>query len=544
MLMNLKKDNNLSFILFLPPIYVSILYYIKIYFNHFYQQVILFGPQMELINLLLFVLILFLTSKQFIVYKNYDCAALSSILFLCIILPQIDSRIYLIYELYLKGFYIAILMILSCFCLSKKNKNIPPCLLFTFFFIPFLYDIFSSYMSGLTLDWYHSRPSRLNLFPISIFWVENEKPFFDVLVLSGFFIYLLILSFAMKNQKNRNIEKMVFHKWTILLIIIIASGFHMIYSKKILAYNDNIQGYTSMHLGELNSAEKYFQKVLSYFPTYQKTILNMGAVFMHKKKYAKARQYFHNALKNDPDNETAHLQLGRIYLNEKKIKMALMHLKKVLVIHPNSIQANENLGYLYFDQNKNSEALKHFQSVVDLDPTNIKGLYNLAITLSHFGQSDDSINLLSDALLINPLYVEAHDNIGVAYVNNGNIDKAVMHFRKALQINPSYQPAQKHFESLTKRIFDLARSCEMNHKLDKAISLYQKLSGFRPEWSGSLYYNISRIFSQKKDIEAAIYWLKKAVAHHFCSWDVLKSEKHFETIRNHPYYLGLTRKKE
>jgi tetratricopeptide (TPR) repeat protein len=397
------------------------------------------------------------------------------------------------------------------------------------------------------LDWHHCRPSRLNFVPITFFILENESAFFDALFVSGF---LLIIIFSLKKQTHSIKEKALylsnigFHNWAIIVISIIASCSHLVFSKRILAYNNNIQGYISMHLGKLNIAEKYFQKALSYDPTYQKTNLNMGTVFMHKKEYEKACHYFNNVLNKEPENETAHLQLGIIYLKEKKLERAFIHLKKVLMINPKSIQAHEDLGYLYFAQNKYSEAIKHFQSVVDLDPANINGLYNLAIALSHFGNTDASIDLLSDVLIINPLYVEAHDNIGVAYVNKGNIEKAVMHFHKAMQINPAYQSAQKHFESLTKRIFDFARSCENNHKLNKAISLYQKLSEFRPEWSGSLYYNISRIYAQINDVTSAVNSLKKAVENNFCSWDVLKSEKQFETIKHHPYYQGLIRKKE
>jgi tetratricopeptide (TPR) repeat protein len=168
----------------------------------------------------------------------------------------------------------------------------------------------------------------------------------------------------------------------------------------------------------------------------------------------------------------------------------------------------------------------------------------MAIALSSTGQSIESIDLLCDALMINPFFVEAHDNIGVAFVNKGNIEKAVSHFRIALQINPEYQPAKKHFESLTKRIFDFAKDCEAKYQFDKAISLYKNLSKFRPQWSGSLYYNISRIYSQKKNAEHSIYWLKKAVENNFCSWDVLKAEKHFQTIKHHPFYKRLIRKKE
>jgi len=544
-----KIEKILPIIFILPLIYISIFLGIKIYFYTWYQQLILFSSINKFVELTLFAIILICAIRFIIYYKNYSFLAIACILFIYSCLSQNDNRIH---QIYFRGFFISSLCIYSYICLLTKQNNlyrfIPKRYYFPFFFIPFLYLLFTSYLSGLSLDWYHSRPSRLNDLPISIFFAEQDKSYFDILLYSGFLIFFVELSNSnIKDQmieKDLYVNKTGFNKWIIIIIILIAGGSHIFFSERILAYNNNIQAYILMHLDKLDKAEKYFKKVLLYSPENTKAMLNIGAVYMFKNEYIIARHYFNTVLKKKPDNENANFQLGFIDKIEGKIDNAFIRFKKALEVNPDSIKIHENLGSLYFDQNNFSKAFMHFQSVVDLDPGYPKGLYHLAIVLSKMGQKEASAELLSDALMLNPFYVEAHDNIGVTYVNKGNIEKAVMHFRIAMQINPEYQPAKKHFESLTKRIFDFARSCESNDQPDKAISLYKKLSKIRPQWSGSLYYNISKLYSQKKDAETSIDWLKKAVENNFCSWDILKADNNFETIKHHPFYQHLIRKKE
>jgi Tfp pilus assembly protein PilF len=431
---------------------------------------------------------------------------------------------------------------------EKLQAQVPTFYFFLFIVLPFFFYFFSTCLSGLAIDWYYSRPSRLNTFPVSIFFVENEKPFFDVLLLSGVLIHILSVSYSIKQSApvmlKHHLYLKAFSRWVLIAVFMISGCTYMFFSKRMLVYNHNIQAYTLMRLNKLDKAENFLNKVFIYSPTDIKAKLNLITILIHKGEYHNARHYLQEVLEQEPDNENAHLQLGIISMNEKDFENAINLFQKVLEKNPHSLKAHENLGYLFYDQNKASEAFIHFHSVVELDATNPKGLYNLAITLSRLGQSDNSIELLSDALLINPLYVEAHDNLGVAFVNKGNIEKAVHHFQTALQIDPEYEPALNHFKGLTKRIFEFARYCETAHNFDKAISLYKKLSKFRPQWSGSLFYNISRIYSQKHDEKKSVHWLKKAVENNFCSWDILKADRHFETIRNHPYYLSLIRKIE
>jgi tetratricopeptide (TPR) repeat protein len=78
----------------------------------------------------------------------------------------------------------------------------------------------------------------------------------------------------------------------------------------------------------------------------------------------------------------------------------------------------------------------------------------------------------------------------------------------------------------------------IDKKYDRAISLFKKMIGLRPD-NAEGYYNIACIYSKENRIEESIDWLKQAIERGYKNWDLLKTDKDLENIRGSMYYKEL-----
>ena len=98
-----------------------------------------------------------------------------------------------------------------------------------------------------------------------------------------------------------------------------------------------------------------------------------------------------------------------------------------------------------------------------------------------------------EALRIRPDFVEAHMALGDALATRGKTPEAVEHYREAMRINPAAKPL--------------------------------------------VYYNMACMYALENRVEEAIECLQKAVKNGFHDWDLLKTDKDLENIRNSALYV-------
>jgi len=565
----LETSNSFRKIIFYSPIVLFfVFFHIKFEYHEIYQKLfsikIFLNYAIVIFLLISSILFAYLSRYYFkssayfqgAIYTNITALFILPILFLSIC----QQKNYM-YELYLSGLNLTISICFIFFCAAffiKNNQNkiinfnSDDCYLVSFFVLTFAYYIYHSYLIGIIIEWYNSRPSLINQFPVTYLFVDNDKIVIDFLLSVCIFIFVLtkIMNKNIAENKililnNARVERLkCIYVFVLSIMAIITFCIHMYCSKKILPYNFNIQVYTLANVGSFNKASDLIKKVLVVKPDDKKAQLNYAMTLFIKNEFKLALNVYNRIIKVDPDNEIAHTQAGIIYLNQNKIEKAIRHFEKVLKKNSRSIIAHEKMGYIRYVQGKIFESRYHFEKVRELNPNSAKSYLNLAIAASFSGQVDQSIKLLKDSLFIEPLCVEAHDNLGAALVSRGNIEEAINHFYIALQLNPEYKQSQNNLESITKGIFNLAKKFEDNHKYDKAIEMYTKLSKFRPDWSAYMFFNIGRIYSKLSKAGQSICWLKKAVRINFDLWEVFEKDRAYSYIQQHAHFKSVLLKKD
>jgi len=146
----------------------------------------------------------------------------------------------------------------------------------------------------------------------------------------------------------------------------------------------------------------------------------------------------------------------------------------------------------------------------------------------------DDLTLWSDAAKKSPDKMRVHHNLGRAYLMGGDINKAIQEAEIALRLSDRYIRKES-----VKFILNLLGGAYLDKgEIDKALSMYNRAIEVAPNFATS-YYNVSCLYSLKKERAKAIEYLKKAIALDLRykekarvdqDFNSLKEEKEFEEL--------------
>jgi len=75
----------------------------------------------------------------------------------------------------------------------------------------------------------------------------------------------------------------------------------------------------------------------------------------------------------------------------------------------------------------------------------------------------------------------------------------------------------------------------IREEYDEAISVFGKMIRLWPNSAGA-YYNVACIYAKQNRIVESTEWLKKAIQRGYSNWDLIKTDKDLENIRDTSYY--------
>ena len=105
---------------------------------------------------------------------------------------------------------------------------------------------------------------------------------------------------------------------------------------------------------------------------------------------------------------------------------------------------------------------------------------------------------------------------------------AVKNYRTVLSLNP------KHLGVLN----NLAVIYTSKDQIEDAIKLFNKIIAMEPDNPVS-YYNIACVYARQNKKDQSLKWLEKSIDKGFHNWELLKTDKDLENIRNTQYYEKL-----
>jgi tetratricopeptide (TPR) repeat protein len=165
--------------------------------------------------------------------------------------------------------------------------------------------------------------------------------------------------------------------------------------KSLELYNNSANSYFQLAeryrgLGDCESAERLFLKVLTMDPAHEFAYVDLGWCYNFRQEYVKAKQTLEQAVALFPNNEQAHINLGWTYsFNEEYIK-AIAEFQKAIAINPGSDWAYVNLGWSYTRRLSCGPAEEAYQKAAEINPTNKRHYQALANCYEMLGDYDSA----------------------------------------------------------------------------------------------------------------------------------------------------------
>jgi len=314
--------------------------------------------------------------------------------------------------------------------------------------------------------------------------------------------------------------------------------------------------------GEANEAIEHFRRALQLDPDNSKVHNNLALVLVEQGQPNEAIRHYRKALELNPDNDEAHNNLALILAAQGKTHEAVGHYRRALQINPNYAEAHNNLGGALLRQGNIDEAREHFTAALDLDPNLAQAHSNMGVLLIQKGEIEAAIPYFREALRITPdsssadanlkralaiqknveektaMIQEAlnnnpddpllHFEMGNIFLGKGEFRKAIRQFEKALSMQPQFAAAQ----------YNLALAYAADKQYDKALTAFKKMTALQPD-NANTYYNTAVLFAMQNNVEESIAWLKKAIDKGYSNWELIKTDKDLENIRNSTDYMEL-----
>ena len=229
---------------------------------------------------------------------------------------------------------------------------------------------------------------------------------------------------------------------------------------------------------------------------------------------------------------------------------------------PNKARPHYNLGQSLSAQGKYDEAISHYSEALLIKPDGDKIHFARGAAFSKMGNINEAIADYREALLINPVNARARNNLGNAMITKGNFEEAHAHFSVALQATPddeevhynlgnlyktegrfddaakAYKRALSLQPGLTDAINNLAGIYIIQGDHDKALQMYMNMIDREPD-NFVAYYNLACMYARQSKVNESINWLEQAVKRGFNDWDVLKTDKDLENIKDSSYFKAL-----
>jgi tetratricopeptide (TPR) repeat protein len=138
-------------------------------------------------------------------------------------------------------------------------------------------------------------------------------------------------------------------------------------------------GLCCQELGELDLAEKAYQKTLNLGLDSAELQFNLGLVQLKKKKPKEAIARLQKALEKEPALTLANLAMANAYRQLGDLESAESSLREELKINPNCADAAVNLGVVLQEKNKVGEAIHCYRKAIELNPHHPILHWNFAI---------------------------------------------------------------------------------------------------------------------------------------------------------------------
>ena len=147
----------------------------------------------------------------------------------------------------------------------------------------------------------------------------------------------------------------------------------------------------------------------------------------------KAEKYYQKLLDQESFDPLVLSNYGVICKQKGKISEAISLYKKSISLFPHSSEAYSNLGCLLMELNKTSEAEYYLKKSIGLNPNLANAQYNLGCALKDLNKLEEAELATRKAIELDPKLAKAHANLGNILKNKGDLSKSKISLELALK---------------------------------------------------------------------------------------------------------------
>ncbi|MGH9462221.1 MAG: tetratricopeptide repeat protein [Vicinamibacteria bacterium] len=133
---------------------------------------------------------------------------------------------------------------------------------------------------------------------------------------------------------------------------------------------------------EMGQKEKAFEEFTTVvrnpsYPTPEKALFNMGALYFREQNHELAQMYYRRAVEKSPKFAMGYRGLGEVHLALDEPEMAFDNFEKALELSPNDLPSLYEMARLYDQKGDTEKALEFYRRVVEVDRFSALGKISL-----------------------------------------------------------------------------------------------------------------------------------------------------------------------
>jgi Flp pilus assembly protein TadD len=252
--------------------------------------------------------------------------------------------------------------------------------------------------------------------------------------------------------------------------------------------------------GKDGKAKGRLAYALSLRPDYYPALVAGATLARQTGKRDQARELYERALTVRPWDLEVRYLLGKTLWDSGDADGAFRELSRVVEKRPRDVRARRVLVLIHASRGDNADLVSELEQVAALDPSDEATRMDLAAAYAAMGRVDKAIEAYQGIVNHNPRQAQAMKFLGDLHKRQGKVDRAVKYYGDAVKADPD-----------DPRAYFLLGAIYVEAGNDKqAKRIYQQAQRFK-RYLGDTYNNLGAIAYRERDLEAAMWYHRRAV---------------------------------
>ncbi|HLR19778.1 MAG TPA: tetratricopeptide repeat protein [Staphylococcus sp.] len=216
---------------------------------------------------------------------------------------------------------------------------------------------------------------------------------------------------------------------------------------------DQEQIYELIKQGNIEEALTALFANIENNPKEVENYINAGILIAEAGEVEKAEKFFQKAITLDPENGAIYYNLGNVYYNEGRFTEAIKLYQQALKFNVDQVDTNYMIGMSFNQLDAFKEALPFLMTASEQDNRkDVEVQFQYGLVLCHLEIFEQAIKQLNHVLTLDDNHSDALYNLGLAtYMQTEDTSQAIQLFERAVEANPEHvmsHHAIKTFKSI------------------------------------------------------------------------------------------------